>query len=380
MKKDLNKPYFAPMFFWLVVIGVLLLVYGMGPAEVPELIYLSVQPLSLLVVFAFFYYLCCWTLISVFPLGEVGWKKVDYLWLALASMALVSATQVVRVDWFQTDFHLAQSAESGLQRRVMADIDDLLAPEQCKSAPQRLEPQDAAQVASLCERFATLPRMADGRLSTLGVAQVEQALESLQGEYSSPLVSQWLERIGTDFSEQKRQREEVRRLHQLTQASQAEKTYSYCSPLLLVIALALRAAKVTGEVLLKAPRRRKLWLIVNRRVVLDGQGFARGARARLDEALRNWRVAQWGVVHLACDFIAPASPQDTQVPVGAGFYENEFHLTNLAEFDSSEFVEWTASQSIDLVYLVGETDAGLIERVRRWGQERNVEVLIRERI
>ncbi|MFK3791244.1 hypothetical protein ACI2KO_13400 [Pseudomonas piscis] len=53
MKKSLNKPYFLPMLFWLALSGVLLLLYGLGSAEVPELIYLSVQPLSLLVVFAF---------------------------------------------------------------------------------------------------------------------------------------------------------------------------------------------------------------------------------------------------------------------------------------------------------------------------------------
>ncbi|MGC5700311.1 hypothetical protein J4P02_08895 [Pseudomonas sp. NFXW11] len=380
MKKDLNKPYFVPMLFWLLVLCVLLLVYGLGPAEVPELIYLSVQPLSLLVVFAFFYYFCCWSLISVFRLGEVGWKKVDYVWLALASLALVGATQVVRVDWFQFDYRQAQSAEAGLQRRTLADLDDMLAAEHCKAATERYEPQDAAQVTSLCERFANLPRMADGRLSPLAVIQVEQALGDLRGEYSSPLVSQWLQRLSEDFAERPRLQADVQRLHGLTNASRAEKLYSYFAPLLLVVALALRAAKVTGEVLLKAPRRRKLWLIVNRRVVLDGLGFVRGARARFDEALRNWRVAQWGVVHLACPFIAPPSPQDTPVAVTPGFYENEFQMATLADFDSSGFVEWAATQTIDILYLVGETDAGLIERVRRWGEAAKIEVLVRERI
>ena len=96
MKNDLNKPYFTPMVFWLALICVLLLVYGFGPAEVPELIYLSLEPVCLLLAFVFMYYFFCWSLISVFRLGEIGWKRVDYAWLLLASLALISATQAVR--------------------------------------------------------------------------------------------------------------------------------------------------------------------------------------------------------------------------------------------------------------------------------------------
>lgn len=380
MKKDLNKPYVAPMVFWLAVVCVLLLLYGLGPADVPELIYLSLAPVYLLVAFAFMYNFFCWSLISVFRLGEVGWKKVDYGWLLLAALALISATQAVRVDWFQSDYQLAQSARDAAQRRVLAEIDDMLGSAHCKAALELHEPQDAAQVISLCERFGTLERSADGRLSALAVIKVQQALGDLRGEYSAPLVQQWLQRLGDTFGELEHQRAEVHRLHGLTEASQTERLYGYCAPLLLVIALALRASKVTGEVLLKAPRRRKLWLIVNRRVVIDGLGFVRGARARLDEALRNWRVAQWGVVHLSCPFIAGASPQDTPVPVIPGFYENEFQLASLGEFDSSEFVQWAAIQTIDVLYLVGETDLSLIDRLRRWGEAANIEVLVRERI
>ncbi|PYY78787.1 hypothetical protein DNK59_28540 [Pseudomonas sp. TKO26] len=380
MKNDLNKPYFAPMVFWLALICVLALVYGFGPAEVPELIYLSLEPACLLVAFAFMYYFFCWSFISVWRLGEIGWKRVDYGWLLLASLALISATQAVRVDWFQSDYQLAQQAQAALQRRLATEIDDMLGGEHCKAAAERYEPQDAAQVMSLCERFAALERGPDGRLSALAVIKVQQALGDIRGEYTAPPISQWLQGLSGSIKELEQQRAEVHRLNGLVAVSDTEKLYSYFVPLLLVIALALRASKVTGEVLLKAPRRRKLWLIVNRRVIIDGLGFARGARARLDEALGNWRVARWGVVHLGCDFIGAPGPQDTPIPVSPGFYENEFRLETLAGFDGSEFVQWAATQTIDILYLVGETDQGLIERLRRWGEALNIEVLVRERI
>lgn len=380
MKNDLNKPYFTPMVFWLALICVLLLVYGFGPAEVPELIYLSLEPVCLLLAFVFMYYFFCWSLISVFRLGEIGWKRVDYAWLLLASLALISATQAVRVDWFQTDYQLAQQAQAGLQRRVATEIEDMLGVEHCKAAIARYEPQDAAQVSSLCERFAALERTADGRLSVLAEVKVQQALGDIRGEYTAAPIRQWLQGLSESLKELEQQRAEVQRLYGLVTVSATERLYSYFVPLLLVIALALRPSKVTGEVLLKAPRRRKLWLIINRRVVIDGLGFARGARARLDEALGNWRVARWGVVHLGCDFIGAPGPQDTSVPVTPGFYESEFQLASLADFDSSEFVEWAATQTIDTLYLVGETDAGLIGRLRLWGAAANIEVLVRERI
>ncbi|MGE8411689.1 MAG: hypothetical protein ACN6QY_04915 [Pseudomonas sp.] len=380
MKKSLNKPYFLPMAACMVLIVALLLAYGLGPTQVPEVIYLSLEPASLLLAFGFMYYFFCWSFISVFPLGDVGWKKVDYGWLALASLALISATQAVRVDWFQSDYQLARQAEAGAQRRVATELDDMLGTAHCKAALDLHDPRDVAQVASLCERFGALERTADGRPSVLAVSKVQQALDDLRGEYSAPAVMQWLESLGQSFAELQYQRGEVHRLQGLVQATDTERVYSYFVPLLLVIALALRASKITGEVLLKVPRRRKLWLIVNRRVVIDGLGFARGARARLDEALGNWRVARWGVVHLACDFIAPAGPQDTPVAVAPGFYENEFRLETLAAFDGSEFVQWAATQTIDILYLVGETDQGLIERLRRWGEALNIEVLVRERI
>jgi len=284
MKNDLNKPYFAPMVFWLALICVLALMYGFGPAEVPQLIYLSLEPVCLLVAFAFMYYFFCWSFISVWRLGEIGWKRVDYGWLLLASLALISATQAVRVDWFQTDYQLAQQAQAGLQRRVATEIDDMLGGEHCKAAVERYEPQDAAQVMSLCERFAALERTADGRLSALAVIKVQQALGDIRGEYTAPPISQWLQSLSESIKELEQQRAEVHRLNGLVAVSDTEKLYSYFVPLLLVIALALRASKVTGEVLLKAPRRRKLWLIVNRRVVIDGLGFARGSPTAHREA------------------------------------------------------------------------------------------------
>ncbi|QQZ43696.1 hypothetical protein IF690_09180 [Pseudomonas sp. SK3(2021)] len=380
MKKSLNKPYFAPMAFWLCVVVVLLALHGFADVEVPQLIYFSLAPVYLLVLFIFLYYFFCWSFISVLPLGEVGWKRVDYGWLLLASLALISETQNVRTEWFQSDYRLAESHEAATQRRLKAEIDDLLGPDHCRAAAAVHSATDAAQVNELCQRFASLERTAQGRLTALSAGTVVQALDEIRARYSAPPVLAWLGRLDETLGEQRKARNEVSRLYQLTRATNAETVYRYFVPVLLVIALALRASKVTGEVLLKAPRKRKVWMIINRRMVIDGLGFVRGARSRFDEALRNWRVAKWDVVHLACPFLPEVSTQDTRVAVAPGFYENEFQLASVSTFEQCGFVEWAARQSIETLYLVGETDLALIERVRQWGETAKVEVLVRERI
>lgn len=380
MKKSLNKPYFAPMAVWLCVVAVLLALYGFADVEVPQLIYLSLAPVYLLVLFIFLYYFFCWSFISVFPLGEIGWKRVDYGWLLLASLALISETQSVRTEWFQSDYRLAESHQASTRQRIKTEIDDLVGQEHCRTASTLYSAPDAAQVNELCQRFAPLGRTPEGRLSDLAVGKVYGALEEVRAGYSAEPVVIWLDRLKESFGDLEKDRNEVHRLYKLTRATNAETVYRYFVPVLLVFALALRASKVTGEVLLKAPRKCKVWMIINRRMVIDGLGFVRGARSRFDEALRNWRVAKWDVVHLACPFLPEVSAQDTRVAVAPGFYENEFQLASVSAFEQCGFVEWAARQSIETLYLVGETDLALIERVRQWGETAKVEVLVRERI
>ncbi|AZE47575.1 hypothetical protein C4K04_1887 [Pseudomonas chlororaphis] len=380
MKKSLNKPYFAPMAFGLCIFAVLLSLYGFGHVEVPQLIYFSLAPVYLLALYVFLYYFFCWSFISVFPLDEVGWKRVDYGWLLLASLALISETQDVRTEWFQSDYRLAQFHEASIRQRIKAEIDDLLGPDHCRAAATLHSVPDAAQINELCQRFATLGRSTEGRLTDLSVSKVSMALEEIRSSYPAEPVVAWLERLNTSFADLEQADTEGRRLYKLTRATSAETVYRYFVPVLLVFALALRASKVTGEVLLKAPRKRKVWMIINRRMVIDGLGFVRGARSRFDEALHNWRVAKWDVVHLACPFLPEVSPQDTRVAVAPGFYENEFQLASIRTFEQCGFVEWAARQSIETLYLVGETDLALIERVRQWGETAKVEVLVRERI
>ncbi|MCK9801879.1 hypothetical protein M1B34_30475 [Pseudomonas sp. MAFF 302030] len=376
MKKKPNKAYLARMLIALYVCLFFIVLYYLGGIETPGLIYLSLEPLCLVALFAFIYYLFCWLFIACRPRDEVWWKRVDYVWLLFASLALIGQTQVVRTSWFESDHTLAQGAYQSIEKSLKAQINDLLSPESCASAATRYEPADAEQVGRLCERYAGLARP----LSELSVLKVLADLPGIASEYSAKPVQDWLTALQDTEKERELRRTQVDTFATLIQPTRFETFFSYFAPLLVVIALALRASKVTGEIQLKAPKQRKFWLIVNQRVVVDSLGFTDVARKRFTHALGSWRKADWGVVHMTCDFIALNSGRGSNEFVAPGFCESEFQLVRLEDFEHCGFAEWAAGQSMEVLYLVGENDPDLIKRLRQWGEESKTEVLIREHI
>lgn len=115
-------------------------------------------------------------------------------------------------------------------------------------------------------------------------------------------------------------------------------------------------------------------------MVVDSLGFTDVARKRFKQALQNWRQADWGVVHMTCDFIAQTSQRGSNEFVAPGLCESEFQLANVDDFQRSGFAQWAAGQSMELLYLVGETDPDLIKLFKQWGEASNTEVLVREHI
>ena len=86
MKHFFNKPYLLPTLFCL-----LMLVVGtwvLSPAGL-HLDHLASDLRWLALGFAFLFCLFCWLGASVLHFDEVAWARVDYLWLALAVLALV---------------------------------------------------------------------------------------------------------------------------------------------------------------------------------------------------------------------------------------------------------------------------------------------------
>ena len=84
MKKKTNKAYLARMLIALYVCLFFVVLYYLGGIEAPGLIYLSLEPLCLVALFAFIYYLFCWLFVACRPRDEVWWKRVDYVRLLFA--------------------------------------------------------------------------------------------------------------------------------------------------------------------------------------------------------------------------------------------------------------------------------------------------------
>lgn len=376
MKIKPNKLYLARLQLCLYVCLCFVVLYYCHNTDIPGLIYLLLTPFFLVALYGFIYYLFCWLFIAYRPRDETWWKRIDYVWLFFASLALIGQTQSVREMWFQSPYEMAQASKAGIDKSLRAEINDMLDPAQCATATSRYEAADALQVASLCQRYADVARP----LSDVALVNLLQELPALGSEYSAEPIQRWLAGLQETLKERELRRTEVVKYQNLIRETEFEELFRYFAPLLVVIALALRASKVSGELYLKAPKQRKFWLIINQRVVVDSLGFSDVAHKRFAQALGSWRKAEWGVVHMACDFIAQSSQRGSNEPVLPGRFESEFQLASVEEFETSGFVQWAAGQSMELLYLVGETDPELIRRLRQWGEATNTEVLVREHI
>ncbi|WP_416425976.1 hypothetical protein RAM80_09030 [Pseudomonas sp. App30] len=150
--------------------------------------------------------------------------------------------------------------------------------------------------------------------------------------------------------------------------------------LLLVLALALRAAKVKAEVLLKTPRRQPVWLILNQRLEIPSEGRldmkAQRAKVRLVQLLRDWRVGKFPLAHVQVAAKAPDLLASSVVEVKPRFSEPEFSYDFQHSLEATDLGRWILEQPVNTVYLFGETNATLLAQLFRWGKDHDLEVII----
>ena len=151
--------------------------------------------------------------------------------------------------------------------------------------------------------------------------------------------------------------------------------------LLLVAALALRAARASAEILLKSRQRKALWLIVDGYLEIPVESLLemklQRVRTRLTQLLKDWRIAHLPLAHVrlqsACTRDAPAS---ALLRVRPGFRECEFSFDVQQALATSELGRWMARQPVETLYLFGVVEPLLAERLIHWGRTRKVEVII----
>jgi hypothetical protein len=226
----------------------------------PLFIKVSSTPWYIFVGFALLYVTFDLVLVRWLKLGDLAWKRAEYFWLGSAILGLLGASaqagRFVGMNYARNTESALQAAYSDVRGVLKSGIDGMV----CRSYQPSPLNQDSfdlidREYKALCDRFrelfAKLP--ADMPDSTPSLAELGFVLPRGQGNIVGPYINmldaraKWYEDI----------RRDVARWRANSAQGDLEISLMILSPLLISLALALRLAKVTGE-LANAKRARNL--------------------------------------------------------------------------------------------------------------------------
>lgn len=194
-------------------------------------------------------------LVFAWPLGRVGWKVVDYVWLLFGLLGALSGVQAVRQE---IAAGLLPEAEDVLRSEGAAILDRIAigaSPAVCRT----LDPFEAAppddetarrqrEFDEVCQWFRAAKRRVQGGLP----AERPLTMEALGGG-PVPEAREFsiVDSLGDAVARYERAHATVERLSLEADQSDAEAALSAIGPFLIAVALALRITKVTGELRLE---------------------------------------------------------------------------------------------------------------------------------
>ena len=225
--------------------------------DIPLLIEISSNPywlFGLLVGFLLFFHgvLVYWK-----PIGDVGWKYVDYIWLIVAAIGIVGQTAQVRKLWYEPEIKISQFIVEGTLRSLRREADIAIGSATCRkftrtnSSPPNLD-QIQAEYKFACDEFTQLTKeirttVGDREVGFLGLHDTSKTRSKL----TDPILINMLDGLETahsNFIDALSKKEDAK---QKTKPTTYEYVWIVFAPFFLMFALALRITKVSGEIRLK---------------------------------------------------------------------------------------------------------------------------------
>lgn len=191
------------------------------------------------------------------PIGDIGWKRVDYFWLGVAVIGLIGQSAQVRQHWYAPAYDISHYRVDAALMALKQRADFSIGPAICRTfvrteySPKNFD-QNQAEYNFACAEFTRLVKevqSAEGSrdVGFLELLDTSQTRKKLTDSILIETLAN-LETAHRGFVDALTERSDAK---YKTQTTANEFVLIVFSPFLLMFALALRIAKVTGEIRLK---------------------------------------------------------------------------------------------------------------------------------
>jgi hypothetical protein len=194
-------------------------------------------------------------LVRWLKIGKIGWKRVDYIWLSLGVLSLVGAVAEARhlvIGRRLSEVRVrAANSYSGLRRFLENSAASAAL---CRASTQAEFPPPESEAARYREQYeqscawfraatAAIPRAPDDRNGNVNL----EAMPPRPVVTAPELVAAFAT-LDQTLGDYRRDHERLQFLLGRNQQSRLEEQLVIYFPVLLAVAIALRIAKVTGEI------------------------------------------------------------------------------------------------------------------------------------
>ncbi len=223
--------------------------------DLPLITYLTSNFWALLGIFVFFLFTLDIILVRWLKLGKTAWKRVDYIWLAVAGLGLLStsseARRLLATNLIENQKVFTAALYSHFQQQVQFGTGPVICRQFVRTqySPENLdEAQREYDVA--CEYFKSLVTVLPATVSE-EFDRVEIPSSLKRPSVTDRILIEDFKRLDQAFGDYDQAQQVLEELVASQSRSNLEMTVAILGPLLLAFALALRITKVTGEIKLE---------------------------------------------------------------------------------------------------------------------------------
>lgn len=213
-------------------------------------IYLSIALIVLLTLFH------VWLVVKK-PLSKVGWKRVDYIWLAVAALGIMGQAGNVRMKLFTAVMESARASSQYALLDLKQQANFAVGPSVCRTFVRTENPppnfdEIQREYSFACRELTKMTT--DIRSAEVGrKVGFLMDLHPLIMKTTDKVLLTTLQNLENSHTKFKESLKEEKNAENKTHMTDLEYVLLFLSPYLLVIAVALRITKVTGEIRLEPP-------------------------------------------------------------------------------------------------------------------------------